>query len=67
MARAGFVSTHRSSKLSRTGVVWLVLCFLTTPSHGGASCCMSKAGGVKVPDPYATKPVDWDDDDDGPW
>ena len=36
-------------------------------ADAGASCCMTKAAGLKVPDPYATQPADWDEEDDGPW
>jgi hypothetical protein len=30
------------------------------------SCCKNAAGlGPTVPDPYAVKPIGWDEDDDG--
>ena len=36
-------------------------------AESGASCCMTKAVGLRVPDPYARRPSDWDEEDDGPW
>eukprot|EP00534_Pseudo-nitzschia_fraudulenta_P008791 CAMPEP_0201152700 /NCGR_PEP_ID=MMETSP0851-20130426/13308_1 /ASSEMBLY_ACC=CAM_ASM_000631 /TAXON_ID=183588 /ORGANISM="Pseudo-nitzschia fraudulenta, Strain WWA7" /LENGTH=467 /DNA_ID=CAMNT_0047429773 /DNA_START=72 /DNA_END=1472 /DNA_ORIENTATION=+ len=63
-----FENTVRRSKtvLAATAVIAIVT--LASVAEAGDACCKAEAARrALVADPFAVKPTNWDDEDDGPW